>query len=545
MALRLGTSTPSKLYLGLTEITKAYLGASEVYSSSWTPAELTGLALWLDADDASSITLNGSTVSQWSDKSGNNQHVVQATASAQPLYLPTTFNSKPTLYFDDTNDQMGCDVTNVSSQGDLFFGAAFQYLSDTNNWRPIVAHNTSTDQSNAGTLLMQRSSSRSEIGVHDSGRTDSGSDFTVQVTDLFEPRIATVGRNGGTLGDGGALTITATGPSQPTYITQINQSWPTTENTSRIQIGGRQQVQTGWANAYISEVIVCNTDLSTEDRQKLEGYLAWKWGLTANLPADHPYKSAPPTTSAPALDSDAQAYITAVETADGQALEASVKTAINNFVVGCKADGIWDAIKSSAILAGARTLSGALQPLVGTAPTNFNFVSGDYDRKTGLKGNGSTKYLNSNRNNNADPQDDRHVSIYANIPDNNNRILTGVRAPGTNVGGFEIRQTNYTYCNPSSDTSTTTTTPSLGLNFLGYSRTNSLSYTSRRNGSDSTLSMDSGTPISLNIFFYTRNDLAIKSNARISFYSIGESLDLALLDTRVTTLINAIGAAIP
>ena len=35
--------------------------------------------------------------------------------------------------------------------------------------------------------------------------------------------------------------------------------------------------------------------LSTGNRQKLEGYLAHKSGLTANLPADHPYKTTPPT----------------------------------------------------------------------------------------------------------------------------------------------------------------------------------------------------------------------------------------------------------
>jgi hypothetical protein len=99
---------------------------------------------------------------------------------------------------------------------------------------------------------------------------------------------------------------------------------------------------------------------------------------------------------APAFDADAQAYITAVETADRQALEAGVRTAINDFVVGCKADGIWDAIKASCIMAGARTLTGALVPLKGTAPTNYNFVPGDYNRKTGLVGDGSSKNLNSN-----------------------------------------------------------------------------------------------------------------------------------------------------
>jgi hypothetical protein len=35
------------------------------------------------------------------------------------------------------------------------------------------------------------------------------------------------------------------------------------------------------------------------------------------------------------------------------------------------------------------------------------------------------------------------------------------------------------------------------------------------------------------------------SNARIAFYSIGESLNLTQLDARVTTLINAFAAAIP
>jgi hypothetical protein len=74
------------------------------------------------------------------------------------------------------------------------------------------------------------------------------------------------------------------------------------------------------------------------------------------------------------LDPDAKAYIAAVETADGQALEPAIRTAYDQFIRGCKSDGIWDAIKASCILAGARSLSGALVPLVGAAPTNNNFV---------------------------------------------------------------------------------------------------------------------------------------------------------------------------
>ncbi len=65
-------------------------------------------------------------------------------------------------------------------------------------------------------------------------------------------------------------------------------------------------------------------------------------------------------------DEDAGNYIQAVEASDGQALAGSTTKAINNFVIGCKQDGIWNAIKASCILAGARTLAGALVPLVGT-----------------------------------------------------------------------------------------------------------------------------------------------------------------------------------
>lgn len=47
-------------------------------------------------------------------------------------------------------------------------------------------------------------------------------------------------------------------------------------------------------NGYIGEVRYFSASLSTSDVFKEEGYLAWKWGLQANLPSSHPYKNAPP-----------------------------------------------------------------------------------------------------------------------------------------------------------------------------------------------------------------------------------------------------------
>ncbi|MFO1151019.1 MAG: hypothetical protein U1E62_21805 [Alsobacter sp.] len=47
----------------------------------------------------------------------------------------------------------------------------------------------------------------------------------------------------------------------------------------------------------LGELIVLAGTVSTALRQQYEGYLAWKWGLQADLPAGHPYKTAAPAVA--------------------------------------------------------------------------------------------------------------------------------------------------------------------------------------------------------------------------------------------------------
>ena len=251
-------------------------------------------------------------------------------------------------------------------------------------------------------------------------------------------------------------------------------------------------------------------------------------------------------------DTDAQVYISAVEAADGQGLEDGVKNAINSFVIGCKADGIWSAIKASCILAGARTLTGALVPLVGTAPTNVSFVSGDYNRETGLVGDGSTKYLNSNRNNNADPQNNCHVSCYRTRSAGGNQALVAARTGGNVIGAryLWMAETAPQFaCNPSTNIFDTAGSDTLNVaTFQGVSRASGTATTGRINGTNHSFSRNSAAPINNNLRVFCGANNSTQeffSSARLAFYSIGESLDLALLDARVTDLINAFAAAIP
>jgi hypothetical protein len=246
-------------------------------------------------------------------------------------------------------------------------------------------------------------------------------------------------------------------------------------------------------------------------------------------------------------DADVVAYVLAVEAADGDRLEDGVISAYDAFITGCKSDGIWSALKASCILAGARTLSGALVPLVGTAPTNANFVTADYNRETGLKGDGATKYLNPNRSNNADPQNSKHFSVYA------TQLQVG---NGWYLGGSQNSsgQSFIYFASVLRMSINANSAGNLGfahaVGLLGCNRSNATTIQGRTNKSTqgdgiTTIALNSQTPANFTPHLFRRHPGDNYSNSRLSFYSIGEGMNLALLDTRVSTLMTALAAAIP
>ena len=75
------------------------LGVNSGGGVRFTPKKISGLALWLDASDLSTITKDGSDyVSAWADKSGKGFNVAQGTGSAQPLWASNTIS------FDGSSD---------------------------------------------------------------------------------------------------------------------------------------------------------------------------------------------------------------------------------------------------------------------------------------------------------------------------------------------------------------------------------------------------------------------------------------------------------
>lgn len=103
-----------------------------------------------------------------------------------------------------------------------------------------------------------------------------------------------------------AYTPTNTGGVLQSYINGMTYGTKQGLNTGTNYLGIGAAINNGagsqYLNGNICEIIFYNSVLSSSDRMYVEGYLAWKWGIQANLrtgastgPTTHTYGSAPPT----------------------------------------------------------------------------------------------------------------------------------------------------------------------------------------------------------------------------------------------------------
>jgi hypothetical protein len=233
---------------------------------TWNPTFIE-TALWLDAADASTVTLNGSTVSQWNDKSGNGRHLAQATATDQPAYISSGLNGKNVIRL-DAGDSLSNEVVNLP----VGSSARTMYAVYTPRLRAGV-----NDILAQGVLLQQGRWFRLEFRSSPPGDPYFAG-YIQDLTDSTAPTLTT--KIGGITYDGTTGTLYRDG----SQIAQSTLALNTDGNRLFIRMIGD-----------IAEAVFVSQSLTVTERQKLEGYLAHKWGLTANLPADHPYKTVEPT----------------------------------------------------------------------------------------------------------------------------------------------------------------------------------------------------------------------------------------------------------
>ncbi len=232
---------------------------------AWTPAETTAVA-WFDAADASTITESAGAVSQWRDKSGNGKHANQGNASLQPTYngSDVRLNGLPTIGYDQGYKFL--DTPNLAAIKNVYF---VTYYDDPDN--SFDSHRVFfSDTGNANKLQGQAGSDDWVVGKGFDKYKDGSS----------------------TSSDLGILPMGATLWTAKGTASHTNKTWR--------MLGGIQNYQY-WEYGAIGEIILTDGTEDLETQQKIEGYLAHKWGLEANLPAGHPYKSAAPTGGSAAV----------------------------------------------------------------------------------------------------------------------------------------------------------------------------------------------------------------------------------------------------
>lgn len=231
------------------------------------PTDIGGCALWLDGADSSSIILaTGSNISTWIDKSSlaNNFSNSSGTFSTKT----TTPGGYPSIFVN------GGQMTSISN-------------------------NATTGNSSRSIFMITQTVggvSRFGTGSH-SGATPPntyGYDLNVGLGTLWCPYVYN------------ASDITFSSPNSNMYCLfsdynsatstlrgivnfTLTASNSTTLNTTATPwYLGLRPDGFGSVSAYVCEIIQYNIILTTAQRQQLEGYLAQKWGLQANLPAGSP-----------------------------------------------------------------------------------------------------------------------------------------------------------------------------------------------------------------------------------------------------------------
>jgi len=240
-------------------------------------APVAGYNLWLDANHAASFTYSsGTSVSQWTDRSGNAYAFTQATGTLQPNRNGTQ-NGKTTVYFDNGDRLVGTSAASV-----------WKYLHDGTGATLFMAVQSTNSVGSVSTVVSTQNGSTSEVGYH----------FYIYDRTSAE---SFTGRGVGGTAFNAVATVTA--DSWNVFSTKLDQSNATVANKTLLYVGdGAANTNSGNYSpstsnplhtliiggvdgasyafkGYIAEIIGYTSVLSEADRQKNVDYLQAKWGV--------------------------------------------------------------------------------------------------------------------------------------------------------------------------------------------------------------------------------------------------------------------------
>jgi len=281
---------------------RAYSGT--VYVDDFAVYELTSTgaapALWLPSNAAVSLAAwwkadagvtadGGGYVASWSDQSGNANTASQGTQQNKPKVVAGAVNSLPAIDFDGAASFLSvADANSLDLNGTGI--SAFVVVAPDTFGSLTGQVRTSALIEKAGVATSYRLDLRDEVGAnppavlagvaYDNGAVSRSSNNAVTLS-RFSIVAALAGPNA--VGAGLYVNGTSVGAISGTVGA---------DNANALLIGGSAA---RYVDGKIAEIVLYRGPLTVADRQRVEGYLAHRYGLTIYLPAGHPYRDAAPT----------------------------------------------------------------------------------------------------------------------------------------------------------------------------------------------------------------------------------------------------------
>jgi hypothetical protein len=213
------------------------------------PTDIAGCVGWWDASDAGSITESGGLVSQWNDKSTAGNHAT-ASSTARPTTGTRSLNGKNVIDFDGTANAMATSLADTATQTVLFVAVSDVASSSGRLWSYGTTNRGVFSDSGTWAFWRQQTS-----GAILFGATASATSPSVACA-LFTSNSSLT-----TFGNGAQGTTND----------------PVDSSGASFNIG---KETTNFFNGYIAEIIIFDTALTTAQRASVEAYLAAKWAIS-------------------------------------------------------------------------------------------------------------------------------------------------------------------------------------------------------------------------------------------------------------------------
>jgi hypothetical protein len=258
-------------------------------AKSFSPAEYSP-QLWLDADDARTLAFNGSAVSAWANKGTLGGSCSQGTPANQPSYSVDGLAGRGVLTFDGTNDNLATSSGQLSLITRSVFVIFGESSSVANAGVYVARPATGNDYERGDALVLGPGSKTTNSNTTNLVGAPTTSYTLIHALGNVASPFAIYGeiKSAGS----GTLYVNGTSAAVDSSFTEFSSlsggGWLI---GARISSGA---IAAPYFSGRICEVLHFGSTLTTGERQKVEGYLAWKWGIQGLLPSGHPHLSAPP-----------------------------------------------------------------------------------------------------------------------------------------------------------------------------------------------------------------------------------------------------------